>query len=217
MSFDYKEYSAEIVPGLGRVYFTPNGPYPSITTILGYTSSQEKNSTLDNWRKRVGNSEADRISQNAANRGTNVHLMLERLINGDDPKFNDFPPDHVKIVTSLRLEIKKITKVYGKEVVLYSDNLQIAGRCDLVGEYQGEPAIIDYKTSTRVKTKAEIGDYWVQCAAYLTCHNEMFKTDIKKMVILMGVENKMPLVFKKSLDEVLLDELFVRIANFYHK
>ena len=201
-----------------RVYQIPGDKYyPSITTILGQSLPMEKANVLNAWRARVGNKEADRISKAACDRGTNTHLMLERYLRNEDPKIEEFPDEHAKIFKSLRLELKKINKVYGQEVVLFSDVLGIAGRCDLVAEYQGEIAIVDYKTSGRVKSADELGDYWLQAAFYTTAHNEMFGTDIKKMVIMMGVENHLPLVFRKQLDDNLLLALAERACKFYDK
>jgi genome maintenance exonuclease 1 len=217
MSYTYLDYPTHSIEGKRVYQIDEERFYPSITTILGQTQPPEKNNILDNWRKRVGNKEADRISNSAMTRGTNTHLMLERYLGGQDPKLHEFPPEHVKIFTSLRLELTKINKTVGQEVVLFSDVLGVAGRCDLVAEYQGELAIIDYKTSSRVKTKDEIGDYWLQAAFYTTAHNEMFGTNITKMIIMMGVENKMALVFRKKLDDELLLELATRVSNFYAK
>ena len=87
----------------------------------------------------------------------------------------------------------------------------------MVAEYQSEIAIVDYKTSSRVKSADEIGDYWLQCAFYAIAHNEMFGTDIKKMVIMMGVENRLPLVFRKTIDDELILKLAERTAEFYAK
>lgn len=217
MTYVYQEYNAEIINGIGRVYHTPLGPYPSITTLLGNTMEKEKSNVLDAWRARVGNTKADKISRDAAQRGTNVHLMLERALNGEDPKVLDFPKEHGAIFNSLKLELRKINKVHGQEVVLFSDTLGVAGRCDLIADYQNQLAVVDYKTSSRVKSADEIGDYWLQAAFYATAHNEMFKTNITKLVILMGVENKMPLVFKKTLDDELLLKLATRVSEFYSK
>lgn len=217
MNYNYVEYSDEIIPNFGRVYHTPKGPYPSITTILGKTQEGDKKSVLEAWRARVGNKEADKITQAAATRGTNTHLMLERQLRGEDPRLHEFPKEHVALFHSLRLELKQINRWFGQEVVLFSDTLQIAGRCDLVAEYKGTLSIVDYKTSSRVKSADEIGDYWLQAAFYAVAHNEMFQTDINKLVILMGVENKLPLVFKKTLDDELTLKLITRVKDFYEK
>jgi len=202
---------------MGRRFYEvdPERAYPSITTVLGHTVPDEDKGWLDAWRNRVGHSKADKIRDDAARRGTNVHLMLERKLRGEDPQVEKFPPEHVKIFTSLKVELSKVNTVYGQEVVLYSHDLEVAGRCDMIAEYQGELAIVDYKTSTRAKDRSEIGDYWVQAAFYATAHNEMFRTNISKLVIMMGVENKLPLCFKRRLDDELLEQLAVRTVKFY--
>lgn len=215
--FDYLDYNTVTLEGKRFYALGDEKYYPSITTVLGNTQDAETTSVLNAWRARVGTAAAQKKSNDAAQRGTNTHLMLERFLKGEDPKLSEFPQDHVKIFNSLRLELKKINKVYGQEVVLFSDVFGIAGRCDLVAEYQGELAIVDYKTSSRVKSKDEIGDYWLQTAFYGLAHNEMFGTDIKKLVILMGVENHLPMVFKKTIDEAMIEGLAQRTSEFYNK
>lgn len=216
-TFDYKDCDTVNVDGK-RVYaIAGDRYYPSITTILGQSLPMEKQNVLNAWRARVGNKEADRISKAACDRGTNTHLMLERYLRNEDPRIEEFPQEHSAMFKSLRLELRNINRVYGQEVVLYSDVLGVAGRCDLVAEYKGEIAIVDYKTSSRVKSADEIGDYWLQCAFYATAHNEMFGTDIKKMVIMMGVENKLPMIFRKVIDDDLLLKLAERTTEFYSK
>lgn len=215
-TFAYQDCETVNVDGK-RVYVCGDDKYyPSITTVLGQSQPMEKQNVLNAWRARVGNKEADRVSKAACDRGTNTHLMLERYLRNEDPRVEEFPDEHAKIFKSLRLEVKKINRVYGQEVVLYSDLLGVAGRCDLVAEYQGTIAIIDYKTSSRVKSASEIGDYWLQTCAYAMFHNEMFGTSIDKMIILMGVENKLPLVFKRTITDDLILELIERVNSFYN-
>ena len=214
-TFKYVDCDTVNVEGR-RVFCVPgDNYYPSITTVLGGTIEPEKKKILDNWKARVGDKEAARISKAATDRGTDTHLMLERLLRNEDPQLETFPPDHVKMFKSLRLEAKKINKVYGQEVVLYSHVLGIAGRCDLIAEYQGEIALVDYKTSRRVKSADEIGYYWLQCVAYIIMHNEIFGTDIKKMVIMMGVENHLPMIFKREISDELILKLIQRVNSFY--
>jgi hypothetical protein len=214
--FNYLDYQTTEVDRKRIYLISDEKCYPSITTLLGYTDPV-KNSVLDAWRARVGAKQADKISQDACTRGTNVHLMLERHLKGEDVKMDEFPAAHANMYKSLRLELKKINKVYGQEVVLYSDALGVAGRCDLVAEYQNTLTIVDYKTSSRVKSVDEIGDYWLQTAFYAMAHNEMFGTNIDKLVILMGVENKMPMVFKKTINDEMLLKLCERVSTFYEK
>lgn len=216
MSFAYQDYSTEQVLGK-RFYNLGTALYPSITTVLGNTLPAEDQNWLEAWRARVGHEEADRKSKAATTRGTNVHTMLERFVRGDDPMLAEFPEEHQRVFKSLKLEARKISKTYGQEVVLFSNAFEVAGRCDHIGEWQGEPAIIDYKTSGKPKAEADIQDYWLQATFYALAHNEMFGTDISKMVILMGVEHSLPLVFKKTITDELVIALANRVALFYQK
>ena len=215
MTFTYQDYPTVNVDGKRIYQISDEKYYPSITTVLGNTMLAEKSSYLDAWKARVGHAKANQITNDAATRGTNTHLMLERYLKGEDPGLGEFPEAHVNIFKSLRLELRKINRVYGQEVVLYSDTLGVAGRCDLVAEYQGTLSIVDYKTSSRVKNANEIGDYWIQAAFYAIAHNEMFGTNIEKLVILMGVENHLPMIFRKVITEDLVTELFERVTKFY--
>lgn len=213
--FDYKDYKTEQVIGQRFYDLGELGLLPSITTVLGHTPTEETKSWLDAWKARVGEAEAARKSKLATDRGTNVHTMLERFVRGEDVLATSFPDEHVRVFNSMKLELTKVNVVYGQEMVLYSTMLGVAGRCDMVAEHQGELAIVDYKTSTRMKDKSDIGDYWIQTAFYAIAHNEMFGTNIEKLVIMMGVENKLPLVFKKRLSDDLVLELIARTDKFY--
>ena len=216
-TFNYKEYDTTNLHGK-RIYVCgDNKFYPSITTVLGNSLPQEKSKSLEEWKARVGSKKADEITKAACDRGTNTHLMLERYLRNEDPKIEEFPENHVKVFKSLRLELNKVNKIYGQEVVLYSDVFGIAGRCDLVAEYKNEISIVDYKTSSRIKSKEEIEDYWLQTCFYAIAHNEMFGTDINKLVIMMGVENHLPMIFKKTIDENLITKLAERTCKFYEK
>jgi len=215
LTFNYQDYEALNVEGKRIYQISAEKYYPSITTILGQTQEPEKRNALDAWRARVGVQKANKITSDAATRGTNTHLMLERFLNGEDPRLEEFPEAHSRIFKSLRLQLQRINKVYGQEVVLFSDILGVAGRCDLVAEYDGTLSIVDYKTSSRVKSADEIGDYWLQAAFYAIAHNEMFGTEISKLVIMMGVENHLPLIFRKQIDDELLLKLATRVSEFY--
>ena len=169
------------------------------------------------WKSRVGESAADKKLREASERGTSVHEMLESYIRKEDINLSKYPSEHIKVFNSMKMTLSKVNKVYAQEVVLYSKFLEIAGRCDMVGEYDGELAIIDYKTSGRFKSASDIGDYWLQTCFYALAHNEMFDTNISKLVILMGVENKLPMVFKKYIDDRMIIDLSNRRDEFYQK
>jgi len=213
--YAYPDISTIQLAGRRFYSLTPELAYPSITTILGHTQPPETATWIDKWKARVGNDKAEQVRNAAANRGSNTHLMLERYVRGEDIGASQFPAEHVKIFNSLKASLTHVNVVVGQEVALFSSAFEVAGRCDMVAEYDGELAIVDYKTSTRVKSEADIGDYWLQCAFYALAHNEMYGTNIEKMVILMGVENKLPLTFKKRISDTLIIGLANRVAKFY--
>ena len=64
-----------------RIYHTPDGDFPSVTTIL---SATDDNTWLARWQARVGEREAERIRRQTAERGTLLHSYLERALNGED-------------------------------------------------------------------------------------------------------------------------------------
>ena len=166
----------ETQEGVARLYLTPEGKYPSITTVLG---SMPKPG-LDAWRKRVGEKEANRVSKFASTRGTAVHELLERYVdNVDDYVVSNFL--EVKDILDERL-----TLVYGQERALYSRHLGIAGRVDLIGEWDGKPAIIDYKTSARIKPRKFCYDYFAQEAGYAVMWEERTGQPITQLVTLIA-------------------------------
>lgn len=166
----------------GRLYQTPSGdPVPSVTTILDKTADK---TFLENWRKRVGTEEAQRISTQSAGLGTAMHKMLEdHILTNKPPQGNLIATAMAKAV--IREGLTSVDEVWGVEVGLYAEGLY-GGTTDAVGVYEGKPAIIDFKNSRRLKRKEWIGDYFLQAVAYSMAHNEMYGTNIRKGVIMIA-------------------------------
>lgn len=160
-------------------------PVPSVTTILSATGDK---TALINWRKRVGEQEAQRISTESANLGTKVHNALEKYILQEEYeiKGNNLISIMAKrMVDSMLNEgFVNVDELWGTEVGLIAQGLY-AGTSDAIGLHKGEPAIIDFKTAKKIKKREWIEDYFMQGCAYALAHNEMFGTDIKKVAILM--------------------------------
>lgn len=207
--YDYVDYDTSTINGC-RHYVLDNACYPSITSVLGKTSNHD---WYDDWVKRVGHEEAERKCKEGTDRGTNVHLLLESFVLNKSIDF-EYSKSEYSMFKTMLPHVNKIQEVIGQEVVLYSHQLEIAGRCDLIGIYNNELSIIDYKTSSYPKTKNEIEDYWLQTTFYAIAHNEMFNTNITNLVIIMGVNNKLPLVFKSTIDQSLIEKLNNRRNQF---
>ena len=162
-----------------------NNPVPSVTTILSATGDK---TALINWRKRVGDAEATRISTEAAGLGTKVHNALEKYILLEEYEIKG--NNHISVMAKSMVTemiskgLAKVDAIYGVEVGLIAKGLY-AGTSDAIGIYEGEEAIIDFKTSKKIKKREWIEDYFMQGCAYALAHNEMFGTKIKKVVILM--------------------------------
>lgn len=179
----------------GRFYSTADGlfKYPSVTTVLG---RQAKDTGLQKWIDAVGVKEAERQKNFGGRRGSQLHAWLEDyVLTGTDPipgKFS-FGPDIVRhmIFRNMRRELDAhLTKVYGCEVGMISHILRLGGRCDLIGQWDGEDAIIDYKNSKNRKPNEDILSYFLQTTAYSLMFEEITGIACKKIVILIGNQNE---------------------------
>ena len=192
----------------GRKYLTPNGDYPSITTILGKLSVQ----AIKAWRERVGHEEANKISRIAAGRGTAVHAMCELYVNNDPDYARDAMPNieydfnRIKNILDTR-----IGTVYGQEVPLYSDHLSVAGRVDLVAEFDGKLSIIDYKTSKKTKKYEWCHSYFMQECFYAIAWEERTGMPITQLVTIISVDDAEPQVFIEHRDD--WDKELVQVIN----
>lgn len=168
-----------------RVYLTPDGEkLPSVTTILSATKDMTH---LNEWKKRVGVENAQRITTEAAGVGTAMHANLERFLIGEQRQPGNNPV-HVKanamadqiIINGL----SKMDEVWSMEQSLYYPGLY-SGTTDLVGVYDGQPAIADHKQTNKPKKAEWVEDYYLQLVAYALAHNEVYGTNIRRGVIFM--------------------------------
>ena len=174
-----------------RVYYTPAGRAPSVTTIL----STLPHPGLDEWRERVGEEEAARVSKEATDIGSAMHDMLEAYVRDTPYQAKGIPEEKIaeKMFRAVRmLGLRRLSSVWGIEVPLHYENLY-AGRTDLVGVYNGHPSIIDYKTAKYFKKAEWIEDYKLQTAAYAIAHDWMFPDyPITQAVLLLGTRPSGP-------------------------
>jgi genome maintenance exonuclease 1 len=189
---EFPKLERQTAPDGTRVYSTPSGrAYPSVTTVTGLL----KKEVLMEWRKRVGEEEANKISARAAGRGTRIHKLCEDFLRGDIVKPNFIDKE---MWDSIVPEFEHIDNIHALESKLYSDHLQVAGTVDCIAEYKGKLAVIDFKTSTRIKSREDIGDYFMQCAAYAVAFEEMTGIPVPRLIVIMGVDDETPLIFKEK-------------------
>ena len=176
-----------------RLYLTPDGRrVPSVTTVLDRTKPAEAKRALQEWRNRVGYSQAQAITTEAANRGTRMHTYLEKyVLYGASPERSKNPfswasENMAEVVIDQGLK-SQVSEFWGVEIPLYFPRLY-AGTTDGAGIHLGEQAILDYKQANKPKKREWIGDYFLQLAAYALAHNEVHGTNIRKGVILMCVK-----------------------------
>jgi genome maintenance exonuclease 1 len=189
--FPYHELSRTTEEGR-RLYATPDGNrVPSVTTILDKTKPEEKKQALNEWRKRVGVENAQKITTEAANRGTRMHTYLEDYIKQGQLKERGSNPfgwaSHAMAQTVIEDGLKNVNEIWGVEIPLYFPKLY-AGTTDGCGLHLNEESILDYKQTNKPKKQEWIDDYYLQLTAYALAHNEVYGTNIRKGVVLMCVK-----------------------------
>ena len=180
--------TAKMVDGK-RLYSTPDGNfYPSITTVIG--NNAKKQAGLAKWRARVGKEKAAAISTRSASRGTAFHSITEDYLNNcleiDQYKETPLP---VVMFEQTKKTFDRIGNIYLQEAFLYSKHLEVAGRVDLVAEFDGALSIIDFKTSAEPKREAYLYDYFVQETAYACWLEELQGIPVKQLVTIVACEN----------------------------
>lgn len=198
VKLDYENLLCETAE-TGRTYQTPAGKkYPSITSVLGVLSAD----SIRAWRARVGEEEANKISSRAANRGEAVHTLVERCLKNEVISPAGIMPHILAGFLSIRSHLEEhVDNIALQEKPLYSDHLGVAGRVDLIAEYDGKLSIIDIKTSKRQKTRDDIHSYFMQEAGYAIMFEERTGIPVTRLVTIMTVDNvPEPLIFKEHRD-----------------
>jgi genome maintenance exonuclease 1 len=193
---------------IGRFYQTPEGKsYPSVTTVTGF----HKKESLLEWRKKVGEDNANRISTQAAKRGTNVHRYAEQYLLNEGIVYDN--PFDQELFQSIVPFINNINNIHALETKMYSDHLGLAGTVDCIAEYEGKMSVIDFKTSSKPKKKEWIDGYFMQCSAYAIMFEERTGIPVARTVIIMAVEGEEPQVFKEKRDNY-VPQLLQNIADY---
>lgn len=165
----------------GRVYSVKGKNYPSITTVLSILSKD----AIDEWKKRVGEKKAKHVSRIASESGTEMHRLCEEYVQGKEPITKCYRSLDLYLQIQKKLD-KHLGRVYYQEAGLYSDIIKIAGRTDLIAEWDGDLSIIDYKSSKRTKSLDDIEHYFIQACFYSLALEEQTGLVANKLVIVIG-------------------------------
>ena len=185
VEIDLPKLSRETIDGV-RYYSVPdNDELIRLVSITSVTSHFNKQIFL-NWRKKVGDEKADRVTKAATTRGTNMHTLTEHYLKNDQ-KLPDVPPISKFLFNVAKEKLSKIDNIHALEGSLYSRHLGIAGTVDCIAEYDGELSIIDFKTSAKPKPREWIENYFVQAMAYGCMFYELTGISVKKLVIIMSL------------------------------
>lgn len=180
----------------GRRYTLPNSDleYESVTNALGKLPGKKEG--LMEWRRRVGEEEANRVSRTAASRGTSLHHIIEDYLNNKGIQTEGHMPMPVSLFFSMKDMIDaSIQKVFALEQSLYSDQYRLAGTVDCIAQVMNRLTVIDFKSSTKPKERKWITDYFLQAAAYSFMVEEMYGQTVESNIIMIGVENSNPQIF----------------------
>ena len=197
-----------------RHYVIGDELYPSITTIMGTLPSKVKG--LADWRKRVGEKEASKVSTQAMSKGTAVHTMIEQYLD-NELKTRFLNPIAVESFRRLQPILDKyINNIHSQEAQLWSEHLRAAGRVDCIGEFDGKLSVIDFKTSRIEKKKEWISDYFMQVCGYSIMWEERTGIPITQLVIMITPTEGNPQIFIEHRD-TWSKPLIEQIEYFYQR
>jgi len=178
-----------------RFYKVPSGDlYPSITSVTSFYNRE----IFYEWRKKVGDEKANKITRESTFRGTKYHDLVEHYLKNEDiNKLENVLPSTKFLFLQSKKLLDRIDNIHALEKSLYSDYFGLAGRVDCIAEYDGELAVIDFKTSTKIKPEEWIENYYVQETAYACMYFEMTGIPVKKLITIMVAENGECKVYEK--------------------
>jgi genome maintenance exonuclease 1 len=177
-----------------RLYNLPDGQWvPSITSVTSFYNRQ----IFIKWRERVGIEEANRITRKATARGTDFHEVAQAYLENKELNWDDYRPLSKFMFHYAKPYLDKINNIHAIERTLYSEYLGLAGRVDCIAEYEGELAVIDFKTSEKIKPEKWLENYFVQEMFYASAYYELTGIPVKKLITLMVTPSGEVKVFDK--------------------
>lgn len=189
-----------------RYYKTSKGIYPSVTSILAETKSIKSKQKLKNWQK-YNKKEKERVLK----RGRDLDNFIQSWFDG---KY--IPPNSIQEqVVDFLIKLDPLAIEYP-----ISSSRGYAGCFDMLAKFKNEKILIDWKTSSRKKTKKDIEDYFLQIVAYRYALIENLGIYPDKCLIVVATEGyKKPTYFElKSQKEIkFYQNKFFNRLNEYQK
>ena len=197
MEMSLEDISAKTIGGK-RVYEIGDEKYPSISTICSFRNRK----SIAEWRARVGDAEANKISKRATTAGTTVHSMIEDYLN-NELDLDKYADKHLAkiLFTQAKPMLARINNIHFQEAPLYSHEFAIAGRVDCIAEFDGKLSIIDFKTSSKEKKEEWIEGYLVQETGYAKMYEERSGIKVEQIVTLITCQTGDTQVFIKNPDD----------------
>lgn len=162
--------------------------FASVTTMLG--EQPEKKKSLEQWRKRVGDKEADRKMNKGGNRGTRLHEVCEKYILNEPNVCRGAFPDVIELFKLVKPILdERIDNIRAVEARMYSKKLLLAGTVDLVADFDGELTIIDFKTAHNIPNGSVLDGHAIQMCAYAYMWSEITGMDIDRMVNIYAINS----------------------------
>ena len=177
-----------------RLFELPDGQWvPSITSVTSFYNRQ----IFIDWRKRIGEEKANAITKKATTRGTDFHEAAQAYLENRDLVWEDYLPATRFMFHHAAPYLDKINNIHAIERTLYSEYLGLAGRVDCIAEYEGELAVIDFKTSEKIKPEKWLEHYFVQETFYAAAYYELTGISVKKLITLIVTAGGEVKVFDK--------------------
>jgi genome maintenance exonuclease 1 len=155
----------------------------SVTSITSNYSKEK----IAEWRKKVGEDEANRIIKFSTGLGTQYHALVESYFKNEEiPRKSDLANF---LFYNAKCVLNRVGKIYTIENPLYSLYWELAGTPDMIAEFDGVLSVIDHKTSQHPKKLEWIEGYFVQCFAYAHMFAEIFGILPKQLVIIMSCQD----------------------------
>jgi genome maintenance exonuclease 1 len=196
-----------------RLYHLPDGQWvPSITSVTSFYNRQ----IFVEWRKRVGVEKANNITRKATARGTDFHQVCQDYLENKELNWDDYQPLSKFMFHHAKESLDKIGNIHAIERTLYSKYLGLAGRVDCIAEYEGELAVIDFKTSEKIKPEEWLENYFVQEMFYASAYYELTEIPVKKLITIMVTPGGEVKVFDKRNKNEYIKLLVRYIKEFVH-